>query len=138
VPRRHDLAFFMKTRRGKPALDLIEEAVHLLRGAPAGVLACYYLGALPFTLALLYFWTDMSRGAFAHEHVSEASCAVALLFVWMKTWQAIFCANLRALAAHATPPRWTLRRIARTALVQAALQPLALFARPLALLITLP
>ena len=45
----------------KGAIDLIEEAVHLLRGAPLSVLAIYYMGALPFILSLLYFWADMSR-----------------------------------------------------------------------------
>jgi len=40
----------------KGAIELIEEAVQLLRRAPAASLAIYYAGALPFVLALLYFW----------------------------------------------------------------------------------
>jgi len=39
----------------KAPLELVEEAFHLVRLAPAGVLAAYYLGSLPFVLALLYF-----------------------------------------------------------------------------------
>src|SRR5204862_2137983 len=54
-----------KRRSDKSAFELIEEAVHLLRQSPSGVLATYYLGALPFVLALLFFWADMSRDAFA-------------------------------------------------------------------------
>lgn len=42
-----------RQRKGMPALDLIEEAVHLLRTAPLSYLAAYYVGALPFMLALL-------------------------------------------------------------------------------------
>ena len=72
------------------ALGLIEEAVHLLRQAPAGLFACYYLGAAPFVLGLLYFGADMSRGAYAHRHLAEASLGLALLFVWMKTWQSVY------------------------------------------------
>ena len=62
-----------RRKQGRPALDLIEEAVHLLRTAPAGALAAYYLGALPFVLGLLFFWADMSTSAFARRHVAEAA-----------------------------------------------------------------
>jgi len=31
----------------KPALDLIEEAIHLLRRAPSGIHICYYTGVCP-------------------------------------------------------------------------------------------
>lgn len=123
---------------GKPALDLLEEAVHLLRRAPAGVLATYAVGTLPFALGLLYFWADMSQSAFACDRAAEASFSVALLFLWMKCWQAVFCAHLRSVATDAPPPRWGLRRGARLALVQASIQPWGLFARPLAAVITLP
>jgi hypothetical protein len=131
----------VKKRRApleKPALGLLEESVALLRRAPATVLAMYYIGALPFVLALLYFWADMSHGAFAHERIIEASLILALLFVWMKCWQSVFCVQLRLIAADAAPDRWSFRRIARMTIIQASLQPLALFARPIALLITLP
>ena len=54
----------------RPALELIEEAVHLLRRAPGPVLAIYYFGSLPFVLALLYFWADMSRSPLAYQHLA--------------------------------------------------------------------
>lgn len=41
-------------REGPGALELLEEATHLLRRAPAGTLLAYYLGTLPFVLALLF------------------------------------------------------------------------------------
>ena len=37
------------------ALALLEQAVHLLRRSGGSALAAYYLGSLPFVLALLYF-----------------------------------------------------------------------------------
>ena len=52
------------------AIELIEEAVHLLRRAPLSVLAGYYAGSLPFVLALLYFWADMSRSPLAYDHLA--------------------------------------------------------------------
>ena len=127
-----------RRRKGRPALDLIEEAIHLLRTAPAAVLVGYYLGTLPFVLALLYFWADMSRSPFAPQHVVEASLGIAASFVWMKSWQAVFAGRLRDFASGATLPPLTLRRGLRIATGQAALQSTGLFLWPLAAIPVLP
>lgn len=129
VPRR---------QQGKDALELIEEAVHLLRTAPAGALAAYYLGGLPFVLGLLYFWADMSRNPFAYEHAAEASLGLAMLFLWMKFWQVIFARKLRAAVALVPPEPWNFTRCRRVWLAQSALQPWGLFLLPLSLLPVLP
>ena len=81
-------------REGAGALELIEEAVHLLRVSPLALPGSYYLGSLPFVLGFLYFWADMSRGSSAHKHCASSAFAVALLFLWMKTWQALFAQRL--------------------------------------------
>ncbi|MBI3882213.1 MAG: hypothetical protein HY301_19400 [Verrucomicrobia bacterium] len=125
-------------RAGREALDLIEEAVHLLRLAPAGTTLLYFIGALPFVLGALYFWADMSRGAFADARCFEASLGLALLFVWMKTWQAVFAVELRAFHTGKPAGRWTPRRVLRLALVQAALQPAGLLLLPVAFVIQIP
>jgi hypothetical protein len=126
----------MKRNRQVPtkgALELIEEAVHLMRGAPAGTLASYYLGALPFVLALLYFWADMSRSPFAYQHLAGSALGLSLLFVWMKVWQAQFSRRLRSsLAGDAASPRF--RQLCRMAVSQAVWQSSGLFLLPLALL----
>ena len=95
---------------GPGAIELIEEAIHLLRAAPAATLATYYLGTLPFILGLLYFWADMGRSPFAFEHQAEAALGVAALFLWMKFWQAVFAANLRARMVGEPPPPLTFSR----------------------------
>ena len=74
----------------KGSFDLIEEATHRLRTAPAATLAVYYLGAIPFVLGLLYFWADMSRSPFAGQHLVDSALGLAALFLWMKFWQVIF------------------------------------------------
>jgi Domain of unknown function (DUF4129) len=118
----------MKPRRqpGKGAFDLIEEAVHLLRTAPAATLAVYYLGAMPFVLGLLYFWTDMSRSPFAAGHLSGASLGMAALFLWMKFWQAVFAGRVRAQLAAEPPPGFGFRQCLQIFTSQTILQPLGL------------
>lgn len=127
-----------RRRVGQPALDLIEEAVALLRRAPAEALFVYLLGAIPFWLALLYFLSDMSRNAYAALHVSESSLAVALLYIWMKCWQTVFCRRLRAILAEQPDEAWTAARIGRLVMAQAAWQPWGFLLRPIAALITVP
>ena len=131
----------MKRRRSyqsRGALEWIEEATHLLRTCPPAVLATYYIGALPFVLGLLFFWADMSRSPFAKQHVVEASLGVAFLFIWMKTWQAVFCLRLRSIVSGETAEPMTLRRCLRMFIAQATIQPPGLLLIPLALVITLP
>ncbi|HKB08305.1 MAG TPA: DUF4129 domain-containing protein [Candidatus Polarisedimenticolia bacterium] len=119
------------------AVDILEEATHLIRLAPVGTLAPFYAGSVPFVLALLFFWSDMSRNALARRHVVTGSLVVAVLYIWMKAWQAVFARRLRArlsgeAAPHPSPST------ARLLLAQAALQPTALFVLPLAALVMLP
>jgi hypothetical protein len=125
-------------RRGPGPLELIEEAVHVLRLCPWAVLGVYYLGSLPFLLGLLYFWADMSRGSTAYEHCAPAAFAVAVLFLWMKTWQAMFARQLKAQITGRPARTISLPGFLRTALNQTILQPSALFLLPLSLLIVLP
>ena len=123
---------------GKPALELIEEATQLLRNAPAGVLLGYYVGSVPAMIGLLYFFSDMSRGAFAPARLIEEALAAAGLYIWMKCWHAVFARGLRAFLAAEAPPHWTFARVARLVLVQTAIQPTGLFARIIAAQIVVP
>ena len=120
--------------KGIGALELIEEATFLLRRAPVQVLALYYLGTLPFLLGALYFWADMSRNVDAADRLAGASLGLALLFVWMKYWQARFCGGLSRLALDGSDsPTAT-----DTLLAQVIFQPWGLLLLPLSLLVTLP
>lgn len=123
---------------GHGALELVDEAVHLLRLAPLRALAAYYLGSLPFVLGLLYFWADMSRSAFAEDRCGPASLGVGCLFLWMKFWHTIFARQLRVRLAGEPGGPLSPGSLASMALLQTIIQPLGLFAVPLALLITLP
>ncbi len=121
----------------RSAIDIIEEAVHALKAHPSG-LAAYYVGSLPFVLLLLYFWTDMSRGANAWQHCSEGAWALAFCFVWMKTWQSVYARSLLARIRQERARPWSLRRILRAAALQTAIQPWGIVVLPLAFVFMLP
>ncbi len=120
------------------SLDLLEEAVHLLRQAPLYILSIYFIGTFPFLLGFLYFWADMSRGPFAHRHVAEAALGVSILYIWLKCWQSAFCAQLHSHLLGQRPEKYTLSGVLRLITVQTILQPYSLFVLPFAFLILLP
>jgi hypothetical protein len=107
----------------RAAIDLLEEAVNLLRAAPLETAVTYLTGAAPLTLAFLFFLADMNRSPYAFEHLPWASLVLALLYVWKNTWQAIFMAKLYRQVSPSesggTSP-W------QAALTQATLQPVGL------------
>lgn len=125
-------------REGPSPLEWVETAVRLLRSAPPGALLCYYFGSATCLLGLLYFWADMSRGAYAAEHLTESAFQAAGLYIWMKCWQAVFLAKLRAHLFMEAEPPWTVARVGRLILVQTALQPAGLFLRFIAANLLLP
>jgi hypothetical protein len=125
-------------REGPSPLEWVESAVRLLRSAPSGALLCYYIGSATCLLGLLYFWADMSRGAFASGHLVESAFNAGALYIWMKSWQAVFLSKLRAHLLMTEEEPWTLARIARMALIQASLQPAGLFLRLIAAQVLIP
>lgn len=116
----------MKRRKDqsiRPALELIEEAMHVLRAAPASALVAYMVGTAPFLAGVLFFWSDMSRSAFADRHLIGGAIGLSLLFIWMKSWQAVFGAMIRAHVGHEPAPQFSLRVITRIVVRQLAIQP---------------
>ncbi|HLX70664.1 MAG TPA: hypothetical protein VKV04_13640, partial [Verrucomicrobiae bacterium] len=115
-----------QTSQARDALDLIEESTHLLRTAPAPLLALYYTGSVPFVLGLLYFWTDMSRNPFANQHIADAALVMTALFVWMKFFQSLFARRVRARAAGEPPSSLRAAEVFRIMAAQTVLQSLGL------------
>jgi len=122
----------MEPARG--AVDLLEESVGLLRDAPARTIAIYLAGAVPFTLALLYFLADMTHNPFAMERLAAESLGVAAMFVWKSFCQALFMRRLHDQLSPALAPFQPVRVFA----IQCSIQPLGLIAIPIGLLITIP
>src|SRR5258706_918390 len=122
----------------KGAIELIEEAVHLVRQAPISTLALYYIGSLPFVIGLLYFWAEMSRSPFASEHLAGESLGVALLFLWMKLWQARFTGRLREQIGGHSAATFGWREWRNLLTNQSALQGSGLFVLPPAVVLGVP
>src|SRR4051794_7529377 len=122
------------TRNG---LEIVEEAVHVLRRAPLRIWALYLIGAAPFCLAFTYFLADMSRSAFAADQVIESSFFLALAFEWKQVWQSVFTSEIYGSLEGARLP-WTRRRIGRMVALQCAIQPLSLVVLPFAALTAFP
>lgn len=119
------------------ALDLADQAVHLLRRSP-GAMADYYIGSLPFALGLLFFWSDMSRSAYAAGYCAPAALGLAALFIWMKLWQARYCRQLWCVLNDVPLEAWHQRRCWVVAARQSVLQAIGLLVLPIAAVIMLP
>ncbi len=120
------------------AIEVVEEAFHLLRGAPMSLLLAYYVGALPFLLGVLFFWAGMAHSGFAAANCAPESLGVAVLYLWMSFWQAIFARGLRRRLLGSPPARWTAGHIWRVGYLQALVESSKLFLLPAALLALLP
>lgn len=128
----------MKKDREKSGVDLVGEAMHLLRTASIRTIGCYYVGTVPFVLGFLYFVSDMSRSAFAEQRCVSASLGLALLFLWMKSWHTFFARGLWTQVTHGEEKRMTFGRMVRTVAVQAAIQPYGLILIPVAFIFMIP
>ena len=126
------------SRNAPSALALLERAVFMLRRSSGAALAAYYLGSLPFVLALLFFWSDMSRNPFASWYNAPAAFGLAVLFVWMKVWHVRYCRRLwYALEGTALQP-WPWRRLLSVVSRQTALHASAMVVLPLAMITAVP
>jgi len=83
-----------RRRRERSSLQILEEAFHLLRTTPIGNLWIFYVGAVPFAAAFLYFVADMSRSTFAARDALPAALMMVGLYFWLTYFQAKFCAAL--------------------------------------------
>ncbi|QHI68403.1 DUF4129 domain-containing protein [Tichowtungia aerotolerans] len=97
----------MKRRRTtaeeESSFDLVERAFHLLRTTPIHITARFYLGSIPFVLGLLFFLVDMGSNPFAGQYCSASAFGMGLLYIWMRTWQSLFCQGLNSKVKNSDP-----------------------------------
>jgi hypothetical protein len=124
--------------QGPRAVEILDEAISLLRQTPLATLSIYYLGALPSCLALIYFWFDMTQGTEAEAHLPGEALALTGLYFWMKTCQAVFARQLLALLEGEDAEAWTLERWLNMALLQVIAAGSFFIVYPVALVATIP
>lgn len=107
----------------RPAFQILEEAVDLLRGAPPALLVTYLAGAIPFLVALLFFVNEMTHSPYAFDRLTAASLGLAILYIWKNVCQSLFAAGLYRTLSTGFSRRGPL---ARVIVYTAALQPLGL------------
>ncbi|MDR1010084.1 MAG: hypothetical protein LBM04_02965 [Opitutaceae bacterium] len=103
---------------GPSALALLEDAVHLLRRAPAGVWLLHFLGAGAWVTGVLFAWAHVSWFRPSRDELALGACALVVLYAWLKVAQSAFCARLMALRLGAEPGRFTWRGALRLAAAQ--------------------
>jgi hypothetical protein len=124
--------------KGPTAMEVMDEAVSLLRRTPLSVFSIYYVGALPFWLAFVYFYFDMTQSADADAHLFVESLLLTVLYFWMKTCQAVFARKLLVLLEGEDREKWGLARLANTALLQSIFAGSLVIIYPLAVIVTIP
>src|ERR1700683_3115888 len=70
-------------------IDLLEEAIHLLRRASAITYAYYILGVTPFALLFFQLLADASYHRYFAEHLGESVIRLSVGYCWMKGFQAL-------------------------------------------------
>jgi len=120
------------------AIDSIEAAIHILRRIPITYFLPYCIGTFPFIIAFFLFWNDMAQSGLAAHILPASSLGLALLFVWMKCWQAVFTYQLHCFIGHQTPQRLTLKQCVQLIQRQSFWQATGFITLGPALLITLP
>jgi hypothetical protein len=123
--------------QNRTSIELIEEGLHLLRKTPFRVHLNYLIGTIPFLLGFLYFWADMSQSGFAPDHCTEFALIVAILYIWMKTWQSIHASQLKETITQIPVQRST-GRILNLIRNQIIIQPTVFLLLPLSAVLTLP
>lgn len=119
-------------------IDLVERAVHLLRLTPLSDLLLFYIGAVPFVMGFLFYLSDMASSPFAAERCAGSALGIAVLYIWLKCWHALFCRRLYDRAAHRPSAPLKEAAIARLIYFQLTRSSWAMLMLPVASLILVP
>jgi hypothetical protein len=124
--------------RTQHPIDLIEEAIHLLRRAPIETYAFFLVGIAPFVLCFFQFCSEMSYSEFAASSLPGFAVTLALSYLWMKALQYLACRQLVMVYTGELSNRGNFGRILKSCIHQAAIHPIGLFAKPMAALASIP
>jgi len=122
-------------------LQVLEDAIHLLRRTSFATLAWHWAGSAPFALAAAFFWSGVTHPRTAagtgFPYAAQAF-VLALLLAWMNCCRAAFAARLRGLLSGQGERAWPLRRLWTIAPGQVLLGASKLVALPVAAVFVAP
>jgi hypothetical protein len=119
-------------------VDLIEEAIHLLRRSSIETYALFLIAIAPFVLCFFQFCSEMSYSEFAGMNLPGFASILAISYLWMKAVQHLACRQLVRVYTGEFPNRRNFGSILRSCIHQAAIHPVGLFAKPMAALASIP
>jgi hypothetical protein len=86
-----------------PAIEIVEEAIHVLRGAGVRAWSLIWTGAIPFALGVLLFWRDMTHYSRNGVLCAWESLLLVALLLWLNVWRGIFASTLHSQLSGTTP-----------------------------------
>jgi hypothetical protein len=116
-------------------LELLEDAVALLRTASASAWNAYVLGAVPFLLAIIYSVSRLSTGRTNPERIATGSFLIAIFYLWMSWSKSRFA---RRLLAQLSLSNLAPQPLARSIMLQSLAQGAKLIVLPLSAATILP
>jgi len=114
------------------AFELITESFILIKNLPILQIGSYYIGTMPFMIVFLFFWATMSFNPDGINQLGLYSIILVILFIWMKTWQAIFTQNLKK-QIYQEKVSYKVRDFIRITKIQLLTQPIGIISVPLSI-----
>ncbi len=127
-----------QNRSNHSALLLAEEALQLVFRTGAVASALYLMGTLPFIVAAIFYWSAMTHSAQAYAFASTGALMLALLFIWMKTFQSRFGQHLRSTLMDSEIVPWTPGEFFRTLCRQAVIHATVIVVYPVGMVTLIP
>ena len=119
----------------KPAaLELLEDAAHLLRAAPFATLAWHWAGSLPLAMGWVFFWNEITHPNTVGPRLAADSLILAVLLAWLNLCRAVYASRLREQLAGTPSQGAGARDLWRMAAAQTFLGATKLVVLPLALM----
>ena len=121
-----------------PGVRLLEDAVDLIRQAGAGSLVYHWMGSVPFAAGLLLGWNSATSSRTSDAAWAAESLLLAVAWVWMNCWRAVYAGKLRNHLSGVPDQPWTAARIFDLTVVQSFFGATRLLVLPFSVLIVFP
>ncbi len=120
------------------AVQLLEDAVDLIRRTGAGALIQHWMGSVPLAMAVLFAWNSVRSARTSDATWAAQSLLLALMLVWMNCWRAVYANHLRRSLSGVPDRRWTSPRVLQLVSVQSFLAGTKLIVLPVSILTLFP